>query len=149
MTLSAELTRCSTIFIDTAPIIYYIEAHSQFGPLAKEVVYAFQSGIVIAYSSVITLVEVLPKPVETGNTPLADKFTAFLKYGKNITLLDVTADIAEYAGKLRGKYRSIRAMDAIQLAVAMQMGVDAFITNDVKLKSVTELHSIVLKDYII
>jgi hypothetical protein len=64
VTLSEELTRIDSIFIDTAPIIYYIEAHPQFGPLVKEVVSAFQSGNLNAYSSVMTLVEVLPKPIE-------------------------------------------------------------------------------------
>jgi len=44
VTLSKELVRINSIFIDTAPIIYYIEAHPQFGPLAKEVVNIFQSG---------------------------------------------------------------------------------------------------------
>jgi len=61
MTLSEELTRINSIFIDTAPIIYYIEAHPEFGPLAKEVVSAFQSENLSAYSSVITLAEVLPQ----------------------------------------------------------------------------------------
>lgn len=70
MTLSEELARLRTVFIDTAPIIYYIEAHSQFGPLAKEIVNAFQSGKLVAFSSMITLVEVLPKPVETGDEKL-------------------------------------------------------------------------------
>jgi len=41
MTLSHELRQINTIFIDTAPIIYYIEAHPHFGPLIKEVVNAF------------------------------------------------------------------------------------------------------------
>lgn len=44
MTLADELAQINSIFIDTAPVIYFIEAHSQFGPLAKEVVAAFQSG---------------------------------------------------------------------------------------------------------
>jgi predicted nucleic acid-binding protein len=64
MTLSDELKQVQTIFLDTAPIIYYIEAHPQFGPLAKEIVNSFQSGSLTAFSSVITLVEVLPKPVQ-------------------------------------------------------------------------------------
>jgi len=41
MTLADEISQISTIFVDTAPIIYYIEAHPKFGPLAKEVVNAF------------------------------------------------------------------------------------------------------------
>ena len=51
MNLSDELDRLQTVFIDTAPIIYYIEAHPQFGPLAKEIVDSFRSGKLIALSS--------------------------------------------------------------------------------------------------
>ena len=45
MTLSEELIRIKSIFIDTAPIIYYMEAHPQFGPLAREVVSALTSDV--------------------------------------------------------------------------------------------------------
>ena len=103
MTFPEKLTKHHIIFLDTAPIIYYIEAHPQFGALAKDVVDAFQSGTLRAFSSVLTLAEVLPKPVETGNTALADQFTAFLRRGKHIRLVEISVDIAESAGKLRGK----------------------------------------------
>jgi predicted nucleic acid-binding protein len=148
MTLSEELARLRTVFIDTAPIIYYIEAHSQFGPLAKEIVNAFQSGKLIAFSSVITLVEVLPKPVETGDEKLVKQFSDFLKNGKNISMVDISADIAESAGKLRGRYTFLRPMDAIQIAVSLKVEADAFITNDIKLKQIDALKIIILKDYI-
>jgi hypothetical protein len=49
VTLSEELAAINSVFIDTAPIIYYIQAHPEFGPLAREVVMAFQSGDLIAY----------------------------------------------------------------------------------------------------
>jgi len=39
-----------------------------------------------AFSSVITLTEVLPKPIENGDEKLARKFAEFLKHGKNISL---------------------------------------------------------------
>ena len=148
MNLSDELAQLNTIFIDTAPIIYYIQAHPQFGPLAKEVVYSFQAGNISAFLSVITLVEVLPKPIETGNENLARKFAEFLKTGKNISLLDISINIAERAGKLRGQYTSLKAMDAIQISVALEVSADAFITNDAKLKQINELKTIVLKDYL-
>jgi len=37
MILSEALGQIRTIFLDTAPIIYFIEAHVQFGPLVKQV----------------------------------------------------------------------------------------------------------------
>src|SRR4030043_1866399 len=98
MTIAEELEQINTIFIDTAPVIYYIEAHPQFGSLAKEVVDSFQSGRLSAFSSVITLTEVLPKPIEVGNEKLARKFAEFLKYGKNLSLIEISAGIAERAG---------------------------------------------------
>ena len=56
MILSDELDKVNTIFIDTAPVIYFIEAHPQFGHLAKEVVVALTAprklGNLNAYSSV-------------------------------------------------------------------------------------------------
>lgn len=148
MILADELGKFNTVFIDTAPIIYYIEAHPQFGQLVKEVVDAFQSGSLIAFSSVITLTEVLPKPIELGKDALAKKFSEFLKHGKNFNLIEISVDIAEKAGRLRGRYPSIRALDAIQLAVALEIDADAFLTNDSKLKRVAEIKIIVLKDYI-
>jgi len=63
-------------------------------------------------------------------------------------LLDISSGIAELAGKLRGRYTSLRALDAIQIAVSINVKADAFITNDVKLKQIEESKVIVLKDYL-
>lgn len=148
MTLSEELARISSIFIDTAPIIYYIGAHPQFGPLSKDVVSAFQSGDLNAYSSVITLTEVLPKPIETGDEKLARKFADFLRQGEHLTMIEISEGIAEAAGKLRGHYPFLKTVDAIQVAAALDIGADAFLTNDVKLSQIRELKVLVLKDYL-
>jgi len=148
MSLSGELSQINTIFIDTAPIIYYIESHPHFGPLAKEVVDAFQSGTLTAFSSVIILAEVLPKPIQKGQEELATKFTNFLKNGKNINLIEISTDIAEKAGQLRGKYPMLRALDAIQLSTAIEVEVDAFLTNDKKLRRVKEIKVLISKDYL-
>src|SRR3990170_3762731 len=139
MNLSEELNRLNTLFIDTAPIIYYIEAHPKFGPLAKEVVSAFQSGNLNAYSSVITLAEVLPKPIERGDEKLARKFAEFLKHGRNLTMIEISEGTAETAGKLRGRYPFLKTVDAIQLAAALDVGAGAFLTNDTKLQQFNEL----------
>ena len=147
MTLLEELSLINSIFIDTAPVIYYIEAHPQFGPLVKEVVNAFQSRNLSAYSSVITLVEVLPKPTESGDERLTRKFAEFLKHGRNFIMIEISERIAEAAGKLRGRYPFLKTVDAIQLAAALDLGVEAFLTNDERLGKFKELKVLVLKDY--
>lgn len=148
MTLSDEIARINTIFIDTAPVIYFIEAHPQFGPLTKEVVAYFQSGNLRAFSSVMTLTEVLSKPIENRDEKLARKFAEFLKHGKNLTMIEISENIAESAGKLRGRYPFLRTVDAIQISAAIDVGADAFFTNDKRLKQIKEIKVLVLAAYL-
>lgn len=147
MNLSNQLSQIKTVFIDTAPVIYYIEAHPLFGPLAKMVIDSFQAGNLIAFSSVVTLAEVLPKPIQMGRLDLAKKFTEFLKNGKNLNIIEISIEIAEDAGRLRGKYPNLKGLDAIQISTAIKVQADVFITNDDKLKQVKESKILVLKDY--
>ena len=148
MTIAHELNQINAVFIDTAPFIYYIEAHPQFGLLAKEVVDSFQSGRITAFTSVITITEVLSKPIERGDEKLARKFAEFLKHGRNLNLIEISTTIAERAGELRGQYPDLRTIDAIQIATAIDVGADAFLTNDRKLKQIKEVKVFVLMNYL-
>ena len=148
MRLNGELSRLNTIFLDTAPIIYYIEAHPLFGPLSKNVIDRLQRNTLKGFTSVITLTEVLVKPVESDRDDLIDKFIDFLKNGKSLSLIEISVEISEAAGRLRGKHPFIKALDALQLSVAINIGADAFLTNDKKLEKISEIKVIVLKDYI-
>lgn len=148
MNLSGDLEQFDSIFLDTAPIIYYIEAHPQYGRLSKTIVESFQSGETRAFTSVLTLTEVMTKPLEKGNNKLADKFVDFLQYGKNLALLEITQTIAKMAAKLRGKYPFLKTIDAVQLAAAKDVGTDAFLTNDKKLKNIKDIKVLLLNDYL-
>ena len=146
--ISEQLDKLESIFIDTAPIIYFIEAHPVYGKLVKTIVEYFQTQKIIAYSSVITITEVLPKPINSNKIELAQEFFNFLKHGQNFTILDINAAIAERAVMLRGKYTFLKGLDAIQLAASLFLNADAFITNDKKLKAVEEANILILDDFI-
>jgi len=148
MILSEALGKIKTIFLNTAPIIYFIEAHHEFGPLVKQVVELMNANRIQAFTSVLTLSEVLPKPVETGNDELAEKFKTYLKNGPNLTLLPIGETIGETAGALRGKYPYLKTVDAVQIAAALDAGAEAFLTNDKKLSKIMEVKILVLKDYL-
>jgi predicted nucleic acid-binding protein len=124
LNLKSELAGINSIFLDTAPIIYYIEAHPQYGPLMKDIVDSFKFGIFEAYTSVITITEVLPKPVSQNKTYLVETFMRFLKNEANLNLLSISPDIAQSAGHLKAKYNSLRTMDALQLSSAIKADVD-------------------------
>jgi hypothetical protein len=57
MSLSEGLLKVRTLFIDTAPIIYYIEAHPRYGPLIINAVNSFEKEKIKVYTSVITLLK--------------------------------------------------------------------------------------------
>lgn len=147
LNITDELQGLNSIFFDTAPVIYYIEAHPGYGPLMKDAIAYFQSREGIVFTSVVTVTEVLPKPVSLNNEELVKKFMEFLSKGENINLLEISSTIAEQAGRFRGQYSSLKTMDAIQIAAAVNIGADAFLTNDVKLKQVKEIKVLVLKNY--
>jgi len=147
MSFSEELEKAGSVFIDTAPIIYYIEAHPVYGPVVKQLVTAFSDGRVAAYSSVITLAEVLPAPLRAKNEKLAKMFADFLKHGRNLKLVPISAEIAEEAGRLRARYSAVKAFDAMQISAALNVKAGLFITNDRKLKNVKEISVLVLEDH--
>jgi len=148
MNLSGVLEQFDSIFLDTAPIIYYIEANPQYGRLSKTIVESFQLGKTKAFTSVLTLTEVMTKPIEKGNDKLAVKFVDFLQYGKNLTLLEINQTIAIKTAKLRGKYSYLKTIDALQIAAAEDVGADAFLTNDKKLKNIQDIKVLLLMDYL-
>jgi predicted nucleic acid-binding protein len=138
MGLIEKLSKIQTLFIDTAPLIYFIEGHTDFGPPIKEIFTYFQSGGFEIYTSVITLTEVLPKSV-LGNPKLEGKFLQLLKTKRQFGLLEITRDVAIRAGELRGQYPFLKSMDAIQLAAAISVAANVFLTNDKRLKQVKEI----------
>lgn len=148
MIFSEALEKIKTIFLDTAPVIYFIEAHHQFGPLVKQVAELMNNNRIQAVTSVLTLSEVLPKPIETGNEKLVEKFKTYLKNGPNLTLLPIGETIGEAAGALRGKYPFLKTVDAVQIAAALDAEADIFLTNDKKLSGIKEIKILVLSDFI-
>ncbi len=59
--------------------------------------------------------EILPKPIESGDEKLAQKFGEFLKYGKNLTMIEITEGIAEAAENLRGGVPFLKTILPISL----------------------------------
>lgn len=147
MDFAETVENAGSVFVDTAPIIYFIEAHPVYGALMKQLVNALSKGLIAASSSVITLAEVLPVPLRTGNEKLAKMFAEFLKHGKNLTLVPISAEIAEGAGKLRARYPTLKAFDAMQIAAALHARAGLFITNDKKLRNISEIQVLVMEDY--
>ncbi len=122
----------SRVFWDTNLFIYLFEGH---GPLSKRVMTLRHTMLARGdqlLTSTLTLGEILVKPVEQGNAALSKKYEEAITTTALMIAFDVRA--AKIYAALRCD-RSLRAPDAIQLSCAAAVGVDLFITNDVRLQS--------------
>ena len=131
------------VFLDTAPIIYFIEENPAYITRLEKMFNANAEGLFIFSTSVITLIEVLIHPLKNEETQLSEQYSNILCYSPSIEMLDINADIAKNAAKIRAKY-GFKTPDAIQLASALQSGSDFFITNDNQLNKFKELNVILV-----
>lgn len=126
------------IFLDTAPLIYFIEGNSDYRTvLAKLFDFNDKGGFSFITSS-ITILEVLVKPLRDGKADIAAQYRDILTKAPGIEVLDFTSSTAEVAAQLRAQY-NLKTPDAIQLATAIEEGADFFLTNDNKLKIISSL----------
>jgi len=135
------------VLLDTSSVIYYIENIEPYATVLYHIHDSIARGDNTAVVSVITLIEVLTKPIRDGLTDLADKFRLYLTRSKNIDFLSVTPEIGELAARLRARY-NLRTPDAIQLATALASESSYLLTNDRNFERVKELSVLILDDFI-
>ena len=103
------------------------------------------AGALQAVTSVISLVEVLVLPIRFANDVLQKQYTDLLLQSVHFETRAVTVDAAQIAGDLRARY-NLRTPDALQVAVAIAAGCQAFLTNDTTLKRVSEISILVMDE---
>lgn len=145
MKLDDALLSITRLGLDTPPIIYLVEANPTYDALVSAIFTRIDLGEIEAFSSTISLAEVLVQPLKRGNVALADQYRELLLHSANFTLVSVGSAVAERAAELRARY-NLRIPDAIQIAAALDEGCEAFLTNDTRLSRVTELPILVLDD---
>ena len=131
------------IFLDTAPLIYYMEGRNGYVQKLHEL-FSIKSHCQFI-TSVITLSEVLVLPLRENNTILATQYENILTHAENIDIYGINIQVAKDSARLRAKY-TIKTPDALQLATAQYSSADYFLTNDLRLKSINDLNIITLSD---
>lgn len=147
MGLAEQLTGLQ-VWIDTAPIIYFVEKHPVYLRIVRPVFTSIETGDIEAMTSTITLLEVLVHPFRKNNILLAEKYREILLDAEHFTTFEVLHSISENAARLRAQY-GIKTPDALQFAGALVYGATKFVTNDADLKKVTEIEVLVIDDFIV
>ncbi len=137
------LNNISKVFLDTAPLIYYIEGSTNFFSIVDVFFQGLKSRNIPAIVSPITLAECLVMPVKLNQAQIQKNFIDFLTNNREIEMVCIDSEIAVKASELRSIY-GLKLPDALQIATAILSQCDAFLTNDAGLKRVTELQILVV-----
>ena len=143
--LGTALGGVTRLGLDTAPVVYLVEMHPRYGPLVLEIFDRMARGRLRAVTSVVTLAEVLVRPFQRGDVRLEASYRNLLQRSANVDLLPIADEVAARAAELRARYR-LRLADALQVALALQASCEAFLTNDLTLRRVTELRILLLDE---
>ena len=138
------MTEFKKIFLDTAPIIYFVEKKPVFYEKVNDLLIANADADFV--TSAITVTEYFPIPLQQPNREeLVHEFNAFLEQAE-ITVLNIDREIAMEAARIRAQYKSFKTMDALQLAAALSYGCDLFLTNDKQLRQFDRLPCLTVSD---
>ena len=144
MRIDDALRGVSKLFLDTAPVIYYVEQHPKYVAVVNEIFERVDRGDVRAALSPVTLAECLVVPYRTGLVPLQQGFLDIATNGVNTEMLLIDYNIGREATELRARY-NLGLLDALQVASALDAGCEALLTNDTGLNRVVELRVIVVE----
>lgn len=122
----ATLPAGALLLVDSAPIIYTLEAHERFAGRFEPMFRRHADGELVLAVTTVTIAEVLTGPLRAGEEALAKRYRAALDAWQ---VVDLTSDIAESAARLRGQY-GLKLPDAIQLASALSINAHALVTHD-------------------
>ncbi len=143
--ISEYLSGISSLFLDTAPVIYYVEAHPLYLPKVEKIFERIDNGTLTAVTSPITLSECLILPYRLKSEELEQKFSALIANSDNTIFMPIDDSIAKQAAKLRVRY-NLSLADALQIAAALAAECDAFLTNDIALKRVSDIEILIVDD---
>jgi predicted nucleic acid-binding protein len=121
----------SRIFLDSNIFIYLIEDRGTLGKRATELLERLSMRRDEVITSALTLGEVLTKPMRENRIDLAEQYEQALS-SPGMEILAFDRGAARAYARIRTD-KTIKAPDAIQLAVAAVSKCDLFVTNDHRL----------------
>jgi predicted nucleic acid-binding protein len=123
------LSEHTRLGLDTAVFIYHLEQHPRYSAVTHPLLSGVESGRWTACTSVITLMELTVRPWQMDQPEVAWRYESALACFPNLSVMEVTREVAREAARLRAAYR-LRPADAIQVGTAIVDRATAWVTND-------------------
>lgn len=143
-----QLANHSVIALDSSIFIYHFEANPTYLPLTEVVLSAIADGTCQGVISTVTIMELTVWPWRQNRGDVARQYELLLANFPNLTIVDVTRDVARRAAQLRALY-NVRSADALLVATGLAGEATAWVTNDTQLRRLTsEIEVFILDDWL-
>lgn len=133
------MTDYNKVFLDTAPIIYFLEKSDLYYEKMRQIFQSFIDKDTELFTSAITYEEYEVGPLKSGNMQLIQNFEKFIE-DLGINVISIDQRIAANAASIRARYPGFKAMDSLQLASAVSENCDLFLTNDKQLLQFSQIN---------
>ena len=146
--LRTVISQYRLLALDTLVFFYHLSDHPLYAPLTSVVLEAIEVGEVQAFTTALTLADILTVPTQAGNQHMRDDYEFYLTHFPNLQLVSVDAAIARETAVVRASCQ-LRTRDAVEVAAARLMGANAIVTNNSRWADrVKEPAAVLLDDYV-
>src|SRR3990172_910543 len=141
-----DMIKGGRIYLDTNIVIYALEGYPEFASALTSLFKAIDENRIKAVTSELTLAESLVKPLMDGNTVIENVYLDTLRTSVSFQVVAISRQILIEAAHLRAKSRLLNLPDAIHFATAQINDCQTFLTNDKRLKSVSDFDVVILSE---
>ncbi len=134
------------VYIDTAILIYTVEANPTYFTALQPLWQQFQAGNIEIITSELTLMETLVMPLRNSDPILASDYEQILT-SSEIQLLPITPSILKAAAHIRAT-KNLKTPDAIHASTAIKHSCTVFLTNDRGFQDTPNLPVMILSEII-
>lgn len=101
MKVDDALDGVTRLFLDTAPVIYYVEANPRYVASTNAVFERIDNGTLLAVTSPVTLAECLIAPYRANLPHVSEAFLDLIIHGNNTAFVPIGREAAQYAAEVR------------------------------------------------
>ncbi|MCC6628008.1 MAG: PIN domain-containing protein [Chloroflexi bacterium] len=143
--LIAALRAHPCIALHSSVLVYYFEAHPDYGPLSRVVMREVADGLP-AVTTTLTLMDALVMPLRLKNQEQYERHHSVLTTFLNLRLLPIDQAVVEQAAALRARAPRLSTPDALTIAVGRAHGATLYVINDARTVHGAEMDVLNLRD---
>jgi predicted nucleic acid-binding protein len=149
-TISPDFARMfgQSVYIDTNVFIYFLDRSPTFLPVVAPFLRAVMDGRIIGYTGVAVIAETMVKPYKIGDVAIIGKFKDFFYQKDFLTILPHDPAIFDLASQISAK-NSMKLIDSLHLATAVQGGCNYLITHDGGFKPMGGVEIVLLRNLVV